>query len=88
MSKYLNETFNEPLAENVKFSAKWRGYNNETCQFCNGITSIVIIKYPVSHRWGKKLEFGTKYKEKWICGECLEKLKNAIESVGDKNEYF
>lgn len=82
MSVYLNEQFGQPRAEDVKFSAKWRGYNNECCEFCGGITSVVIIKYPTSKRRGKELKFGTKYRETWICGECLEKLKRAISGFG------
>lgn len=81
MSTYLNELFKQPRAENVKVSARWRGYDNECCEFCAGITSVAIIRYPESHYFGKKLKFGTKYHEMWICGECLEKLKNAINGL-------
>ena len=81
MAKYLNEQYGQPRAEKVKFSARWRGYNNESCDCCHGITSVVIIKYPKTKYFGHNREFGTRYQELWICEECLAKLKTAINGV-------
>ena len=78
MSVYL-EGYGERNPD-VKFSARMRGHNNECCDCCFGVTSVVILRYPETKRHNGR-SISTKYHEMWICEECLEKMKYAITHV-------
>lgn len=87
------ESLNEK--KNPRFRSRWYGYEqgdgtlelatNAICNCCHGIGSVLQFEIPSTlfHN-GKTLT--TKYRTIWICPECLEKLKKALDThaIGDR----
>lgn len=67
----------------VHFSCKRKVLSDGTiqkycqCDGCFSITSVNVIKIPLTKYWNKKT-LSTKYTERWYCDECIGKLYKAI----------
>lgn len=65
--------------DDVKFKAVLSRQTNCICNGCHRGGQVQKITYPTTlYHDGKHLS--TKYREFWLCGDCLGKLKKAIEN--------
>lgn len=84
MSVYINNFNNEPIVpqDKIKITASISDKKDIFCDYCHGMTEVAIIKYPRSGYRGKNiLKFSVTHEERWLCSNCLDKLKEAIKDL-------
>lgn len=65
--------------DGVLFSACWSKRENCGCDGCHRVGKVIKITMPTTkYREELGYKLGTKYTEKWLCDECLDKLYDAL----------
>lgn len=84
MSVYINNFHNEPIVpqDKIKITASMSENKDMFCDCCHGMTEVIMIKYPRSGYRGRSiLKFSTVEEQRWLCSNCLDKLKEAIKDL-------
>ena len=65
-------------ATDVNFFALKSQWNNCVCSACHGGAQVLKLKLPKTLYEPPEYKLKTEYREYWLCGDCLNKLRKAI----------